>query len=213
MHRTPWVLIVSGVVGLIVVMAGCGTALAVLGHNTGTATGGLTTLPSPTPATSPSPVASPVSSGGSTASNVGVTVPVPSGWTVASQDSESITLTDPYGTGAVTVASGISNPSQTAQQNMDSINRTLQSKYPDTRICAGTQVVNSSFNGAPGIFWTLCMTVTSGAQSAPLVASMFAGANANGSVYYAVMVVTREGNLQGFTNTAKPVLQGIHWKL
>ena len=50
-------------------------------------------------------------------------------------------------------------------------------------------------------------------SSVPAAASLFAGANASGSVYYVVMVVTRQDNLKAYVATAKPVLQGIHWKL
>jgi uncharacterized membrane protein len=42
---------------------------------------------------------------------------------------------------------------------------------------------------------------------------MFAGANSSGSVYYFVMVLTTDGNLGGYINTVKPVLQTVHWKL
>src|SRR5712692_7997968 len=53
-HRTPWVLIVSAVVVLIVVMAGCGTAYAFLNARNQTSAGGV--LPSPSPAGTPSPI-------------------------------------------------------------------------------------------------------------------------------------------------------------
>src|ERR1700674_2208610 len=63
-HRTPWTLIIAAVVGLIVVMAGCGTAVALL-TNKASITGGITSdLPSPTPAGSPSPLASPPATAG-----------------------------------------------------------------------------------------------------------------------------------------------------
>src|SRR5260370_4265378 len=52
-HRTPWVLIVSAFLGLIVVMAGCGTAYAFLNARNQTSAG---VLPSPSPAGTPSPV-------------------------------------------------------------------------------------------------------------------------------------------------------------
>src|SRR5713101_3776778 len=52
-HRTPWVLIVSAVLGLIVVMAGCGTAYAFLNARNQTSGG---VLPCPSPAGTPSPV-------------------------------------------------------------------------------------------------------------------------------------------------------------
>ena len=35
----------------------------------------------------------------------------------------------------------------------------------------------------------------------------------SGSVYYVVMVLTRQDNLQAYLNVTKPVLQGVHWKL
>jgi zinc ribbon protein len=206
-HRTPWTMIVAGVVALIVVMGGFGTALALMGNHDNSQNGGLSTVPSPS--SSPSPTAN----GTATVSNIGETVPVPAGWTVVSKDATSVSLEDPTHSGDVTVASGPSSPAQTAQQDMVTIDRALQKKYPDTRVCPGTNISTSTFNGAPGIFYTLCMTLTSGNQSLRAVASMFAGANADGSVFYLVMMITEEGNLQGFTAVARPVLLGIHWKL
>src|SRR5467141_4310373 len=94
-HRSPWVLIIGAVVALIVIMAGCGTAIALLGGKA-TLTGGISPdVPSPSPAGSPSPVASPVALTGPTATNPVVTVSVPPGWAVAAKDNESITLSDP----------------------------------------------------------------------------------------------------------------------
>src|SRR5882672_12808107 len=84
-HRTPWVLIIGAVVALIVVMAGCGTAIALLGGKA-TLTGGISPdVPSPSPAGSPSPVASPVALTGPTATNPVVTVSVPPGWAVSAK--------------------------------------------------------------------------------------------------------------------------------
>ena len=76
-----------------------------------------------------------------------------------------------------------------------------------------TSTTNTTFNGAKGISWTMCFTLTSGSHSVPAAASIFAGANASGSVYYVVMVLTRQDNLQAYLNVTKPVLQGVHWKL
>jgi hypothetical protein len=59
----------------------------------------------------------------------------------------------------------------------------------------------------------VCFTLTDGTHSIPAAASLFAGANASGNVYYVVMVLTRQDNLQNYLNVAKPVLQGVHWKL
>ena len=217
-HRTRWTLIVSGVVVLVIVMAGCGTALAVIGsRGVGTIGGGITSgLPSPTPVGSPSPLVTPTapSTGPTTASNAGVVVPVPAGWTVASKDSESITLGDPNGTGFLTIASGPSTPAATAQQNKDQVDQYFKSHYPDTKTCPSTTTTSGSVNNAKGLFWTLCFTLTSGSRSAPAAVSIFAGANGDGTVYYAVMeLTTPPTNLQNVVNESKPILQGIQWKL
>lgn len=217
-HRTPWMLIIAGVVALVILMAGFGTVFAVIatrGGNNG-AGAGLGDVPSPTPAITPSPLASPTttpSTTGTTESNNGLTVPVPAGWSVAAKDTESIVLTDPNSEGSVSVASGPSVPPQTAQDNKTTVDNYFKSKYPDTRACPNTSAKTTTFNGASGISWTLCFTLTSGSNNVPAAASLFAGANTSGSVYYAVLVLTRQDNLQSYLNTAKPVLQGVVWKL
>jgi hypothetical protein len=217
-HRTPWMLIIAAVVALVVVMAGFGTVFALLGNRNGIGGGpGVGDVPSPTPAISPSPVASPTATpnanGTTTESNGGLSVPVPAGWSVAAKDNESIVLSDPNGQGSVTVGSGPSVPTQTAQDNKSTIDSYFKSKYPDTRDCPNTSARNSTFNGASGISWTLCFTLTSGSNNVPAAASLFAGANKSGSVYYAVMVLTRQDSLQSYVNAAKPVLSGVVWKL
>jgi hypothetical protein len=212
-HRTPWVLIITAVVVLVVVMAGCGTALAILGARSGNQSGaGI--VPSPSPGGSPSPIASPTGGpSGPSASNAGETVPVPTGWAVANKDSESITLVNPDGTGSLTVGSGPSVPAQTAQQNRDTLNKYLQGKYPDVKNCPNSKITTGSLNGVAGIFWTLCFTLTSGAQSFPAAAPLFVGASGSGSVYYLVILLTPAGNLTAFVNQTKPILQGLVWKL
>jgi hypothetical protein len=216
-HRTPWTMIVAGVVGLVIVMAGCGTLLAVLGSRGAiTVSGGITGLPSPTPVGTPSPLVTPTAplTGPTTISNVGLAVTVPAGWSVASKDSESITLGDPNGNGSLTVASGPSSPTANAQQNKDQLDQFFKSHYPDTKPCPGTTTTSGSVGSAKGLFWTLCFTLTSGTRAAPAAASMFAGANSDGSVYYAVMeLTTPPSNLQTVVNECKPLLQGIQWKL
>ena len=207
-------MIVGAVVVLIVLMAGCGTAIALLRNQPGTTSGaGIAPLPSPSPAVSASPIVSPAAPTGPTASNDGETVPVPAGWAVDSKDPESITITDPSGTGSVTIGSGPSNPSQTAQQNKDTLDKFFTGKYPDTRNCANSQTTAGSLDGATGIFWQLCFTVVSGGQSFQAVAPIFAGANADGSVYYVVLLLTPSNNLQTFISESAPILSGIQWKL
>jgi hypothetical protein len=215
-QRTPWTLIVAGVVVLILVMAGAGTVLALAGNhnNASTPTHGLTSeLPSPSPGGTPSPVASPVSTSATTESNSGVSVTVPPGWTVQAKDNETIILTDPDSTGSVTVASGPSSPAASAQDNKNQIDGYFKTNYPDARTCPNTTTTNTTFNGVGGISWVLCFTVTSGAQSVAGAASLFVGANGGGSVYYLAMVVSRQSNLQSFLTLVKPVLQSVHWKL
>jgi hypothetical protein len=217
-HRAPWMLIIAGVVALVVLMAGFGTAFAVLASRGGNTGSGTTVgdVPSPTPAITPSPIASPTSApggNGTTASNGGLTVPVPAGWAVAAQDNESIVLSDGGGEGSVSLGSGPSVPAQTAQDNKATVDSYFKTKYPDVRNCPNTAVTSTTFNGAAGISWTLCFTLTSGSSAIPAAASLFAGANKSGSVYYAVMVLTRQENLANYLTVAKPVLQGVVWKL
>jgi len=221
-HRTPWMLIIAGVVVLVLLMAGVGTALAIIGSrspNNNTSGTTITDVPSPSPVSSPSAVGSPIPtpsvnpSGVATESNDGVTMSVPPGWSVASKDSEAIVLTDPNGEGSVTAASGTSSPVQTAGDNKNEIESYFKTNYPDTRLCPGSTVAASTFNGARGYSWQLCFTLTTGGHSIPAAASLFAGANGSGSVYYVVMVITRQDNLKAFVTSAKPVLSGIHWKL
>jgi len=217
-HRTPWMLIIAGVVALVVLMAGCGTALAIIGNRSSNNTNGSSLsspdVASPSPGVTPSPIGSPTAtSGAHTESNDGVTMPVPAGWSVANKDSEAIVLTDPNSEGSVTAASGRSSPTQTAQDNKNAIDAYFKQNYPDARTCGGTTATNGTFNGVHGVSWSLCFTLTAGGHSVAAASSLFAGANTSGSVYYIVMVVTRQDNLKAYVATAKPVLQGIHWKL
>src|SRR5919204_2414866 len=194
-HRTPWMVIIASVVALVVLMAGCGTALAVIGSRSSTSISGTVgDLPSPTPATAPSPVASPttVPTGPSNASNDGVSLTLPAGWTVESKDTVSIVVMDPDSQGDVEVASGSSSPTASAQDNMNEINSELKNKYPDTRNCSGTKTQNTTFNGVRGISWTICFTLTDGTQSVLAAGSLFVGANSSGSVFYFVFLLTRQ---------------------
>src|SRR3989442_9983173 len=212
-HRTPWVLIISAIVVLVVLMAGCGTAFAILGsraNNNGSA--GI--LPSPSPAGSPSPVPTPTpTTPGGTVSNKGESFTLPGGWTVASKDDESISVTNPDGDGSVTVGSGVSDPAQTAQDNKATIDKFFKDKYPDTKACPGSKTTTGSLNGAQGIFWEVCFTLSAGGQSIQAGAPLFAGANSDGSVYYVVLLLTSQSNLKSFIAETAPVLQSIHWNL
>jgi hypothetical protein len=208
--------ILAAVVALVVIMAGVGTLIAVLGNrNSPSNNGSVADLASPSPEASPSPVGSPVPTPTSSAtqSNDGVSVTLPAGWTVADQDSETLVLTDPNSEGEITIASGASVPAQTAQDNKTSIDQGLKGKYPDTRNCPGTTTSSATFNGAKGIAWTLCLTLTDGTHSVPAAASVFTGANSSGSVYYVVIVLTQQDDLSHYLSVAKPVLASVHWKL
>jgi hypothetical protein len=212
-HRTPWTIIIAAVVGLIVVMAGCGTAVALL-TNKASVSGGITSdLPSPTPAGSPSPLASPSPIAGATlASNDYVTIPVPPGWQVAHKDSQVIALLNPSGSGSMVVASGPLSPSSTAQAGKDAIDKTFQTKYPGAQNCAGTSPKNGTLNGASGIFWTLCYTVVANGNSFPAASALFVGVNSNGSIAYLLELATLAGNMDTFRVDTKAIVQGIVWK-
>ena len=215
-HRTPWVAIIAVVVVLVLVMAGVGTVLAVgFGHASNQAASDVKELSSPSPAGSPSPVPSPQPTVPSptSASNAGVAVPLPDGWAVAAQDAESVTLVSPSGTGSITIASGSSTPPQNAQQNKDTIDAFFKQQFPDTKSCTGSKSTTGSLNGVPGISWELCFTLTSGAQTVPAAALLFVGANASGSVYYAMYMLTAASNMPAFSKECGPILKGIQWKL
>jgi len=140
-------------------------------------------------------------------------VPLPDGWEVAAQDSESITLVSPSGTGSITIASGSSTPPQSAQQNKATIDAFFKQQFPDTKNCPTSKTTNGSLNGVAGISWELCFTLTSGAQSAPAAALLFVGANPSGSVYYAMYMLSVASNMPAFSNECAPILKGIQWKL
>jgi hypothetical protein len=216
-HRTPWTLIIAAVVVLVLLMAGCGTAIALLGNRNSPGNGSnpvVGILPSPSPAGTPSPVGSPPSttSGGSV-SNSGVAFILPAGWSVVNKDDQSITISDDNSTGSITIGSGASSPAQNVQQNKDTVDKFFQGKYPDTKTCAGSKTVNTTLNGATGIAWELCFTLTSGGQSVPAAAPLFAGANADGSVYYVVLILATQTDVNGFVKAATPILDSIQWKL
>jgi hypothetical protein len=215
-HRTRWTMIIAGVVALVVVMAGCGTVLAVIGSRAGvTVSGGVTSgLPSPTPGGSPSPLVSPASTGPTTASNAIASVTVPAGWTLANKDAVSITLGDPNGNGFMTIESSRLNAAVTPQQVKDQVDQKLKSQYPDTKACPNSTTTAITLNNVKGLFWTNCFTYTSGTRAVPEAAAFYASASADGTVYWMVSEVTAPpSNLQAVINECKPIVPGIQWKL
>jgi hypothetical protein len=214
-HRTPWTLIIAAVIVLVLLMAGCGTGIAVLVNRNSASNTGVGILPSPSPAGTPTPVGSPTPSttGGGTVSNTGVAFILPSGWTVVNKDDQSITISNADSTGSITIGSGASNPAQNAQQNKDTIDKFFQSKYPDTKTCPGSKTGPATLNGATGIVWEVCFTLTSGGQSVPAAAPLFAGANADGGVYYVILILATQADVTSFVADASPILDSIQWKL
>lgn len=214
-HRTPWLLIIAVVVVLVLLMGGFGTLLAVSLQraNNSSQAGNLSELSSPSPAVSPSPLPKGSPSAPPPVAADSVTVPVPDGWSVVQSDAEEITLMSPKNDGTITIASSEQTPPATAQQNKESIDAFFLQQYPDTKPCAGSKAVNGSLNGVSGISWSLCFTLTSGAQSVPAAASLFVGANQDGSVYYAMYMLTVATNMPNFQKEAAPVIKGIVWNL
>jgi hypothetical protein len=210
-HRTPWVLIIGAVLGLLVIMAGCGTAFAFLNARNNQTSSDV--LPSPSPAGTPSPIQTTTPpAGASTASTSAETVTLPPGW-AATKNDPVITVSNPTGDGSVVITSGVDNPTQTPQQIKDEIDKQLTAKFPDTRTCPGTTTTSGSIGGVAGIWWQLCFTATSGGQSFPGEFSLWAGANSSGSIGYGVILFTLQSRMSAFMNEAKPVLASIQWKL
>jgi len=214
-HRTPWTLIIAAIVVLVLLMAGCATGIAVLGSRSTSNNQGVGVLPSPSPAGTPSPVGSPTpgTTASGTVSNNGVAFKLPSGWTVVNKDDQSITISNAKSTGSITIGSGASNPPQNAQQNKDTLDKFFQGKYPDTKTCPGSKTQAGTLNGATGIVWELCFTLTSGGQSLPAAAPLFAGANADGSVYYVILILATQADVKALVADAGPILDSIEWKL
>jgi hypothetical protein len=207
-------LIISAVVGLVVVMAGCGTALAVLNSRSQSSTVG-STLPSPSPAGSPSPIEQPSPTspqGSSTESTSAVSVAVPSGW-AATKNDPTITVTNPAGDGSVGVSSGSQSPPQSPQQMQQSADQALTNQFPDAKTCPNSKTTSGAVGGISGIWWEQCFTVASGGQSFAGAMTIFAGANADGSIGYAVVLFALASKMNAFITEAKPVLQSIQWKL
>ena len=220
-HRTPWVLIISIVVVMVLVLSGIGTVLALtLGHKTAPDST-FAAVSSPSPASppgespQPSPSAQPTQpSGGQTVSNDAETVLVPSGWTVLNKDADSVSLQSPDGDGTMTVAAGPFSPPENAHQIKDDIDKELAAKYPDAAACPGSTTVTGSLGGVSGLFWTECFTLSSGGQTVPVGEPLFAGANSSGSVGYVIALQTTQDNLQKFIKECTPILDsGITWNL
>jgi len=219
-HRTPWVVIISVVVVMVLVLSGIGTVLALtLGHKTSTGSSTFSSVSTPTPAVSPGQTPQPSTEptqapGGQTVANDGETVVVPSGWTVLNKDADSISLQSPDGDGTLTVASGPFSPPQTAQQIKDQIDKELASKYPDAASCPDSGTSQGDLAGVNGIFWTECFTLTSGGQTVSVGEPLWAGANSKGSIGYVLVLQTTQDNLEKFIKECTPILQsGITWKL
>jgi hypothetical protein len=216
-HRLHWSRIVGAIAAALVLLSVSGLVIALIsgqlaGSTSSPGISGQPPSPSPSGTPNPSSSPSPVQTG-PTQSNNGESVPVPTGWSVVNIDSQNITLTDSSGAGSVTVASGPSSPTETAEQKRDSINRYFESRYPDANPCPNSTSRSGELNGVSGIFWTLCFTFTTGGQSFPAASAMFVGANLDGSVYYEVAVLTSQDNMQSFVDESKPIVQGIQWKL
>ena len=204
-HRTPWVLIISAILLLIVLVAGAGTAIALFNGTSSSTAAPPPDLFSPVPS---SPVIA-----GPTASNPVVTIPVPAGFTVSAKDNESISLTDPNGWGFVSVASGVQNPKMTLQQQKATVDAAIKAKSPDAVECRAVRPTPGSIGGVKGIFWHLCFTIVSSGKSLAAEASLFVATNADGSVWYGVILLAPQSYMQNLTTVSEPILAGIQWKL
>jgi hypothetical protein len=235
-HRMRRSRVIGAVLMSAVVLAAVGSGIGLLSSRAAVPgsfpnIAGLPPSPSPSATLSPSPSFSPIpglfpspnvspsapspapQTLGPAVSNDGAQLPVPLGWSVNSSGSESIALTSPDGGGSLLVASGPSNPTQSAAADRDAVNRYYASAYPDAAACPGGGATSGTLNGETGLFWTLCFTLTAAGQTYPAAAAMFAGSNSAGSVYYLVVVLTGRDKLQGFVADCEPIVEAIKWRL
>src|SRR6266851_4480309 len=93
------------------------------------------------------------------------------------------------------------------------IGESIKSKAPDAVECRAVRPTDSTIGGVKGISWHMCFTVVSSVHSVPAEASLFVATNADGSVWYGVILVTPQSYMVNLTSEAEPIIQGIVWKL
>ena len=225
-HRTPWLLVVGIIVGLVLVMGACGVGIAIVvpkGNTNTNQTSGpklgtpappaIKSSPSPVGQASPSPKPTPgQSSGGQTVSVASLTVSVPSGFQVIDKNDNGVTVQTPKGDGVIQVQSGkLSNPT-TEQQLQQAVLAYLKQKYPDANVCGSDN--NVEINGPSGSIAKICFTLTS--QNSPAVAAAavyWLATNSAHNVFYEVDGFTTDANFDSFMDTTSPFVDSVNWKL
>jgi hypothetical protein len=59
----------------------------------------------------------------------------------------------------------------------------------------------------------MCFTVVSSGKSVAAEAALFVATNADGSVWYGVILLTPQSYMVNLAKEAEPILAGIQWKL
>jgi zinc-ribbon domain len=214
--RTPWMLVVGVIVGVVLVMDACGVGIAiVVPKNVRTTTGPTLGTPAPpniseTPGAKPTPTQA--TAGSQTLSIASLTVTVPADFQIADKNDNQVTVETPDGDGLIQVESAKLPKPTTAQQLQQGVLASFKQKYPDANVCGSDD--NVEINGPSGSVVKICFTLTQqNAPATPAAAIYWMATNSALSVYYEVDGVTEADNFDGFMDATSPFVDSVSWKL
>jgi hypothetical protein len=215
-YRTPWMLVVGIIAGLVVVMGACGVGIAiVVPKNSGTASSPKLGTPAPpktsaTPASRPTPAQT--ASSGQTLSIASLSVTVPADFQVVDKNDNQVTVETPAGDGVIQVESAKLPKPTTTQQLQQGVLAYLKQQYPDASVCGSDD--NVEINGPSGSIVKICFTLTQqNAPATPAAAVYWLATNSAHSVYYEVDGVTEADSFDGFMDATAPFVDSVTWKL
>jgi hypothetical protein len=214
--RTPWMLVVGIIAGLVLVMGACGVGIAiVVPKSTGTPTSPTLGTPAPpktraTPGAKPTPTQA--TAGAQTLSIASLTVTVPADFQVVDKNDNQVTVETPDSDGLIEVQSAKLPRPTTDQQLQQSVLASFKQKYPDANVCGNDD--NVEINGPSGSIVKICFTLTQqNAPATPAAAVYWMATNSAHNVFYEVDGVTEADNFDGFMDATSPFVDSVSWKL
>lgn len=224
-HRTPLGLIVGVVVGLLVLMGGCGVVVAaVAAHPKPVPVAHVAAAPAPTAASTPVPAAVP------TAQPTKAPTPQPTtaaatgggistktwsanaaGFKVMRQDDFSALLLTPDGDGSLFIQSGSLQQSTNTNDYLANVIASIGKKYPDASTCL--KPTAEAHGGKDGIIAGTCYTYTPQNGKAYRAADVFWVSVSSGNVLYVYEVFT-DADLfdRVYNKECLPAIGSIAWK-